>query len=78
LPNISQTLILTRYATKTAMPEGERLGDLARIVEELLPHYGADCPMPIECSTILLPCSMRFLRYLNECGRAHDVSNAYP
>lgn len=63
LPNVSQTLILTRYATKTAMPEGEHLGDLARhratmaihlgvrhlarIVDELLPHYGADCPIAV-------------------------------
>jgi precorrin-4/cobalt-precorrin-4 C11-methyltransferase len=63
LPGISQTLILTRYATKTAMPEGERLDDLARhgatmaihlgvrhlrrIVEELTPHYGADCPVAV-------------------------------
>jgi precorrin-4/cobalt-precorrin-4 C11-methyltransferase len=63
LPGISQTLILTRYATKTAMPEGERLDDLARhgatmaihlgvrhlrrIVEALTPHYGADCPIAV-------------------------------
>lgn len=63
LPDISQTLILTRYASKTKMPEGEQLGDLARhrasmaihlgvgqlekIVEELLPHYGADCPIAV-------------------------------
>lgn len=63
LPGISQTLILTRYATKTTMPEGEQLGDLARhrstlaihlgvrhiarIVDELLPHYGADCPVAV-------------------------------
>ncbi|WP_343666521.1 precorrin-4 C(11)-methyltransferase [Paraburkholderia tropica] len=63
LPGISQTLILTRYATKTAMPEGEALGDLAshratmaihlgvrhiaRIVEELRPHYGDDCPVAV-------------------------------
>lgn len=63
LPDISQTLILTRYASKTAMPEGEQLHDLARhratmaihlgiphlhnIVEELLPHYGADCPIAV-------------------------------
>lgn len=63
LPGISQTLILTRYATKTAMPEGEQFGDLARhratmaihlgvrhlarIVEELTPHYGADCPIAV-------------------------------
>jgi precorrin-4/cobalt-precorrin-4 C11-methyltransferase len=63
LPDVSQTLILTRYATKTAMPAGEQLHDLARhratmaihlgvrhiarIVDELLPHYGADCPVAV-------------------------------
>jgi precorrin-4/cobalt-precorrin-4 C11-methyltransferase len=63
LPDISQTVILTRYASKTTMPEGERLGDLARhrstmaihlgvrhlsrIVDEILPHYGADCPIAV-------------------------------
>ena len=63
LPGVSQTLILTRYATKTAMPEGERLADLARhrstmaihlgvrhlarIVGELLPYYGSDCPIAV-------------------------------
>lgn len=63
LPDISQTLILTRYANKTSMPAGEQLHDLARhratlaihlgiphlhaIVEELLPHYGADCPIAV-------------------------------
>jgi precorrin-4/cobalt-precorrin-4 C11-methyltransferase len=63
LPDISQTLILTRYATKTAMPEGEALADLARhratmaihlgvrhlarIVDELVPHYGTDCPIAV-------------------------------
>ncbi|WP_027815613.1 precorrin-4 C(11)-methyltransferase [Paraburkholderia bannensis] len=63
LPGISQTLILTRFATKTSMPEGEALGDLARhratmaihlgvrhiarIVEELRPHYGDDCPVAV-------------------------------
>lgn len=63
LPGVSQTLILTRYATKTAMPDGERLADLARhgstmaihlgvrhlarIVDELLPHYGGDCPIAV-------------------------------
>jgi precorrin-4/cobalt-precorrin-4 C11-methyltransferase len=63
LPDVSQTLILTRYARKTSMPAGEQLGDLARhratlaihlgvrhiasIVEELLPHYGADCPVAV-------------------------------
>lgn len=63
LPGVSQTLILTRYATKTAMPEGEQLGDLARhratmaihlgvrhlarIVDELRPHYGEACPIAV-------------------------------
>jgi precorrin-4/cobalt-precorrin-4 C11-methyltransferase len=63
LPDVSQTLILTRYASKTTMPAGEALGDLARhratmaihlgvrhlarIVAELLPHYGADCPVAV-------------------------------
>ncbi|MEX3931853.1 precorrin-4 C(11)-methyltransferase [Paraburkholderia phymatum] len=63
LPDVSQTLILTRYARKTSMPEGEQLGDLARhrasmaihlgvrhlarIVDELTPHYGSDCPVAV-------------------------------
>jgi precorrin-4/cobalt-precorrin-4 C11-methyltransferase len=63
LPDISQTVILTRYADKTAMPAGEALTDLARhqatmaihlgvnnlsrIVAELIPHYGADCPIAV-------------------------------
>ncbi|NML35060.1 precorrin-4 C(11)-methyltransferase [Paraburkholderia antibiotica] len=63
LPDVSQTLILTRYATRTSMPEGEQLGDLARhrasmaihlgvrhlarIVDELRPHYGGDCPIAV-------------------------------
>jgi precorrin-4/cobalt-precorrin-4 C11-methyltransferase len=63
LPGVSQTLILTRYASKTVMPEGEQLADLARhratmaihlgvrhlerIVDDLLPHYGVDCPIAV-------------------------------
>ncbi|MDP3814125.1 precorrin-4 C(11)-methyltransferase [Pseudomonas sp.] len=63
LPDVSQTLILTRYASKSQMPAGEQLHDLARhgatmaihlgvvhlskIVAELLPHYGADCPIAV-------------------------------
>lgn len=63
LPDVSQTVILTRYARKTSMPEGEQLADLARhrasmaihlgvrhiasIVDELMPHYGGDCPVAV-------------------------------
>ena len=63
LPGISQTVILTRHAGKTPMPEGESLPELARhratlaiylsvdklpeIVAELTPHYGADCPAAV-------------------------------
>jgi precorrin-4/cobalt-precorrin-4 C11-methyltransferase len=63
LPGISQTVILTRYANKTPMPEGEALADLARhratmaihlgvrhierIVADLTPHYGAACPVAV-------------------------------
>lgn len=63
LPGISQTLILTRHAGKTPMPEGESLPELARhratlavylsvdklreIVAELIPYYGADCPVAV-------------------------------
>ncbi|QKJ35414.1 precorrin-4 C(11)-methyltransferase [Pseudomonas sp. MPDS] len=63
LPDVSQSLILTRYADKTVMPAGEELGSLAqhgasmaihlgvnhleKIVSELLPHYGVDCPIAV-------------------------------
>ncbi|MCW2289973.1 precorrin-4/cobalt-precorrin-4 C11-methyltransferase [Pseudomonas sp. BIGb0408] len=63
LPAVSQTVILTRYASKSPMPEGEQLHDLARhgatmaihlgvqhlpkIVGDLLPHYGASCPIAV-------------------------------
>ena len=61
LPEVSQTVILTRTAVRaTAMPEGEELAtlaqsratlaihlsvnNLARVVRELVPFYGEDCP----------------------------------
>lgn len=63
LPDIAQTVILTRYGDRSPMPAGEQLADLARhrstlaihlgvrhlprIVDELLPHYGADCPVAV-------------------------------
>ncbi|MDB6443876.1 precorrin-4 C(11)-methyltransferase [Pseudomonas sp. 21TX0197] len=63
LPDISQSVILTRYADKSPMPAGEELGNLAqhratmaihlgvnhleKIVDELLPHYGGDCPIAV-------------------------------
>ncbi len=63
LPGISQTIILTRHTGKTPMPEGESLPELAQhratlaiylsvdklseIVAELIPHYGADCPVAV-------------------------------
>lgn len=63
LPGVAQTVIMTRYASRTTMPDGEALGDLARhgatlaihlgvthlhdIVAQLLPHYGADCPAAV-------------------------------
>lgn len=63
LSGVSQTLILTRYEGKTPFPERERLPELARsgatlaihlgvsrihkIVEELIPYYGADCPVAV-------------------------------
>jgi precorrin-4/cobalt-precorrin-4 C11-methyltransferase len=63
LPGISQTVIMTRYAGKTPMPEGEDLTSLAahratlaihlginrlhKIVEELIPFYGEDCPVAV-------------------------------
>jgi precorrin-4/cobalt-precorrin-4 C11-methyltransferase len=63
LPDISQTLILTRFASRSRMPDGVSMaelaqhratlasprgvGQLANIVAELLPHYGADCPIAV-------------------------------
>ncbi|MGH1540636.1 MAG: precorrin-4 C(11)-methyltransferase [Arenicella sp.] len=63
LSGISQTIIMTRYEGKTPFPERERLPALAasgatlaihlgvtrihKIVEELIPHYGEDCPVAV-------------------------------
>ena len=63
LSGVSQTVVMTRYEGKTPFPERERLPQLAqsgatlaihlgvtrihKIVEELIPHYGADCPVAV-------------------------------
>ena len=63
LSGISQTIIMTRYEGKTPFPERERLPALAasgatlaihlgvtrihKIVEELLPFYGENCPVAV-------------------------------
>jgi precorrin-4/cobalt-precorrin-4 C11-methyltransferase len=63
LPELSQTVILTRAEGRTPMPAGEKLEDLARhgatlalflsitlldeVVEALTPSYGADCPVAV-------------------------------
>ncbi len=64
LPEVAQTVILTRTAVRASpMPPGEELAtlaksgatlvlhlsinNLARIVRELVPHYGADCPAAV-------------------------------
>ncbi len=64
LPDVSQTVILTRTAVRgSAMPAGETLAtlggsgatlaihlsinNLARVVRELAPHYGPDCPVAV-------------------------------
>ncbi len=64
LPEVSQTLILTRTSMKSSpMPEGEALAklgasgatlavhlsvrNLRQVIEDLTPHYGADCPVAV-------------------------------
>jgi precorrin-4/cobalt-precorrin-4 C11-methyltransferase len=63
LPELSQTVILTRAEGRTPMPDGERLADLARhratialflsitllkdVTRALIPSYGEDCPVAV-------------------------------
>ncbi len=64
LPEVSQTVVLTRTAVRSSpMPPGQDLAtigatgatlaihlsvnNLARVVEDLLPRYGADCPVVV-------------------------------
>jgi len=62
-PEVSQTIVLTRTAGRTPLPEGQELGRLARtqatlciflsitkireVAETLSGHYGADCPAAV-------------------------------
>jgi precorrin-4/cobalt-precorrin-4 C11-methyltransferase len=63
LPELCQTVILTRAEGRTPVPENEKLADLARhratlalflsvtlldeVAKELTPSYGADCPVAV-------------------------------
>jgi precorrin-4/cobalt-precorrin-4 C11-methyltransferase len=63
LPELSQTVILTRAEGRTPMPPGEKLADLGRhgstlalflsitlldeVTAALIPAYGADCPVAV-------------------------------
>lgn len=63
LPELSQTIIITRMEGRTPMPDGEKLADLAKhkatlvlflsitlvkqVCRELIPAYGADCPVAL-------------------------------
>ena len=63
LPELSQTIILTRAEGRTPMPAGEKLADLGRhgstmalflsitlledVTAQLIPVYGADCPVAV-------------------------------
>ena len=63
LPELSQTVILTRAEGRTPMPEREKLAELARhqatlalflsitllddVTQALIPSYGADCPVVV-------------------------------
>ncbi len=64
LPEVSQTVVLTRTSTRSSpMPEGEELvslgrsgatlaihlsvTNLAKVVRDLLPLYGAECPVAV-------------------------------
>lgn len=63
LPEISQSVVITRAEGRTPMPPKEKLETFARsgatlvlflsilhirkIVEELIPHYGSDCPVAV-------------------------------
>ncbi len=63
LPELSQTVILSRAEGRTPMPDREKLADLARhhatlalflsitllgdVADSLIPEYGSDCPVAV-------------------------------
>ncbi|TGJ98429.1 precorrin-4 C(11)-methyltransferase [Leptospira langatensis] len=63
LPEVSQSVVITRAEGRTPMPEKERISVFAstgatlvfflsvlhirKLVEELTPHYGANCPVAV-------------------------------
>ncbi|TGL36742.1 precorrin-4 C(11)-methyltransferase [Leptospira koniambonensis] len=63
LPEVSQSVVITRAEGRTPMPEKEKLETFAstgatlvfflsvlhirKIAEELIPHYGKDCPVSV-------------------------------
>jgi precorrin-4/cobalt-precorrin-4 C11-methyltransferase len=63
LPELCQTIIVTRAEGRTPMPETEKLEEMARhqatmafflsinllakVARTLTPHYGADCPVAV-------------------------------
>lgn len=63
LPELTQTVILSRAEGRTPVPDSEKLCELARhqatlvlflsinllhkLTRELIPHYGADCPVAV-------------------------------
>jgi precorrin-4/cobalt-precorrin-4 C11-methyltransferase len=63
LPELTQTMIVTRVEGRTPMPEREKLSALGehratmvlflsvahirKVVKELTPHYGGDCPVAV-------------------------------
>lgn len=82
LSGVSQTIIMTRYAAKTPMPERENLSALAqhratlvihlgvtrihKIVAELVPHYGVNCPVAV-CYRTSWPDQQKI------CGTLEDI-----
>lgn len=91
LPEVSQTIILTRTSKRaSAMPEGENLANLGRskatlaihlsakntdqVMEDLIPHYGADCPVII-ASDVTWPTEKLIKTTLAELSKSMSEHN---